>query len=255
MATPHPSDQHILEKTVSALNNISHDRVVAGDGLSDARIAALANPATVSLLATSVDALAWHASDTHVRDGAAAAIRIAGEPMFALGAPTMGTVTTANSGGTLTNSTAYFYVVVPMDRNGNPGTPSAEGTVTTGSGGAGNAHVNTIPWTDPTGGFSFRVWKGTATGVYTSYKDVTDATSTTDPGSGYTSGSATTASLAAAAVGGYGLITDDMVDDARDAGSVNFATLRNAVADQHPSLSQTDCRALDNTHNVHAFVP
>jgi hypothetical protein len=156
MATPHPSDLPILEKAISALNNVSANRRVSGDGLGDADITGLANPGTVELLATAIDAFVWHASDMHVAKGAAAALRIAGEPMFAIAAPTIGNVTTADGGGTLADVTEFFYCVCAIDRNGNLSAPSAEDSVTTGN--VDDDSTNTIPWTESTGAMSYRVF-------------------------------------------------------------------------------------------------
>jgi hypothetical protein len=225
--------------TVAAINGTYTGRTITAGkmrvlkGLGDSDISGLSDPGTVSGLVSAIDAFSIHASDEHLRDMAVSALKLAAEPMFALNAPTIGTVTTATSGGALTNGT-YYYRVVAVDRNGKIGPASSEGSVTaTGT----NQSINTIPWTEPTstGGFTYRVYRGTTTGVYTRYQDVTDAATVNDTGSNFTTVvSETTATLAAAAVAGYGLLTEDMVDDARDAGSANFTTLRNAVADQHP---------------------
>ena len=123
--------------------------------------------------------------------------------------------------------------------------------------------MNTIPWTDVDGTFIVRVYASAAdgsgaTGVYTHYKDVTDATSTTDATTartGWTAEANTTATIAARAAAhtaGYGLVTEDMVDAARDAGSANFATLRNSISDQ--SSRGTAARTDDWASNA-PFIP
>lgn len=201
-------------------------------------IAGVSNPGTIDGLCDAIEAKSVHASDAWALTSVASALRIAGEPMFSLAAPTIGNVTTATSGGSLADNTAYYYRVVAVDVNGNLSLPSSEDDVTTGTPGT-NLNANTIPWTDSTGAFKIRVYRGTATGVYTFYKEVDDAASTTHVSdTGWTACSETTASLSAASgiygTGGFGLLTQDMVDDARDqTDNTNFTNLRNAVADQH----------------------
>lgn len=222
--------------------------------IDDATLTGLANPGTVSLLSTAILAKSVHKSDAHLRDAAAANLRLAAEPYVSMTPPTIGTVTTAVGGGAggLDDGLTIRYLLVGIDRNGNFTVASSEGSVATGTAGA-NDNVNTIPWTDTAGNFITRVYAGDpagggATGVYTHYKDVTDATSTTDATTartGWTAEANTAATIAAQAAlhtAGYGLVTDDMVDDARDAGSANFTTLRNAIADQNQrgTASRTD---------------
>jgi len=240
----HPSDVHILENAVRALNSANGDRTVAADGLGDADVAALSNPATVALLVTAVEALpGFHRADYPSRAVLGSAIELAGKQYAAMRPPTIGNVTTADSGGSLADSLTTYYVVCAKDANGNISVPSDEDSVATG-GAAGNDSTNTIPWTDVDGNFIVRVYRGTATGVYTFYRDVTDATSTTHVSdAAWTACTETTATLIANARAGVGMLTDDMVDNARDNGSVEFATLRNALADLHPALG-TGARTL-----------
>lgn len=222
--------------------------------IDDSTLTGLANPGTVALLSAAILAKSVHKSDAHLRDAAAANLRLAAEPYVAMTPPTIGTVTTAVGGGAggLDDALLIRYLLVGIDRNGNFTVASSEANVTTGSAGA-NDNVNTIPWTDTAGNFITRVYAGDpagggAAGVYTHYKDVTDALSTTDATTartGWTAEANTAATIAARAAlhtAGYGLVTDDMVDDARDAGSANFTTLRNAIADQNQrgTASRTD---------------
>lgn len=336
MATPHRSDQHILERTVGTLNRLNKSKVpkalsgtatatygsqavvassgafttelAVGDGImfsgdreqvykviiitdadnltidppfrgataasqtmigytgavDNAVVAGLANPGTVSLLSTAILAKSFHSSDKHLRDAAAANLRLAAEPMFSMSPPTIGTVTTAVGGGAggIDDGLTIYYLLVAIDRNGNFSVASSEASVTTGTAGA-NDNVNTIPWTDVAGNFTVRVYAGTAagggaSGVYTHYKDVTDATSTTDATTartGWTAEANTTATIAAQAAAhsaGYGLVTDDMVDDARDAGSANFATLRNSISDQN---SRGTAARTDDYGTNSPFIP
>jgi hypothetical protein len=237
MAGIHPSDVHILENAIRALNSANGDRTVAADGLGDADVAALSNPATVALLVTAVEALpGFHRADYPSRAVLGSAIELAGKQFSTMRPPTIGTVTTAASGGSLADSLTTYYALCAVDANGNTSIPSSEGSVATG-GAAGNDSTNTIPWTDVDGNFIVRVYRGTASGVYTFYRDVTDAASTTHVSdAAWTACTETTATLTANARAGVGMLTDDMVDNARDNGSVEFATLRNALADQHPAL-------------------
>lgn len=232
--------------------------------IDDATLTGLANPGTVALLSTAILAKSFHVSDKHLRDAAAANLRLLAEPYTAMTPPTIGTVTTAIGGGAggIDDGLTIYYLLVGIDRNGNFTVASAEASVTTGTAGA-NDNVNTIPWTDTAGNFITRVYAGTAagggaSGVYTHYKDVTDALLTTDATTartGWTAEANTTATIAAQAAlhtAGYGLVTDDMVDDARDAGSANFTTLRNAISDQN--ARGTAARTDDYATNA-PFIP
>lgn len=246
MGVIHNSDVPILENAIRALNSANGDRTVSADGFGDADVAALSNPATVALAATAIEALAgFHRADCPSRAVLGAAVRLAGKQYRTMSPPTIGNVTTAIGGGAggLDDGLTIYYAVAAVDANGNVSIPSAEDSVATGTAGA-NDNVNTIPWTEVAGNFIIRVYASAAdgsgsAGVYTHYKDLaTDVTSTTDATTvrtGWTAQANTTAGITAAARAGVGMITDDMVDDARDASL--FSTLRNAVADQHPSLS------------------
>lgn len=228
--------------------------------IDNSTLSGLANPGTVALLNTAILAKSVHVSDVHLRNAAAANLRLAAEPFFSMSPPTMGNVTTAASGGTLVDSATIYYILVAIDLNGNFTVASAEDSVATG-GAAGNDSVNTIPWTDVGGNFTVRVYASAAdgtgaTGVYTHYKDVTDGTSTTDATAirtGWTAEANTAATIAARAAAytaGYGLVTDDMVDDARDAAL--FSTLRNAISDQNSR--GTAARTDDYATNA-PFIP
>ena len=232
--------------------------------VDNATLTGLANPGTVALLNTAILAKSVHVSDNHLKVAAAANLRLAAEPFFAMSPPTIGTVTTAVGGGAggIDDGLAIRYILQAIDLNGRFTTASSEASVTTGTAGA-NDNVNTIPWTDVGGNFVVRVYAGDpagggAAGVYTHYKDVTDGASTTDATTartGWTAEANTTATIAARAAlatAGYGLVTDDMVDDARDAGSANFATLRNAISDQNSrgTAARTDDYATNSP-----FVP
>lgn len=228
MATPHPSDLHILENVIGALNDLN------GYGLTDAAMAALTNPATVDIMTTAINAIGTiHKSDEHHRTFGVAAINLAElGPSYRIAAPTIGALVLADVGGTLPDSTVYYYAVVAVDENGKLSYPSAEASQDTGTGGNPDEHTITVPWTEATGGFTYRVFRGTSAGVYTRSQDVSDAATVTDTGANFTTVVSTTlAALQAGLDAYYSFITDDMVDDARDAGT--FASLRNAVADQH----------------------
>jgi hypothetical protein len=66
----------------------------------------------------------------------------------ALAATTLGAITAASGSGTLNASTTYYYTVVPLTTSG-IGPASAEGSVTTGSG--GNTYTVTVPYSGVTG--------------------------------------------------------------------------------------------------------
>lgn len=256
------NDNLVIEPAFRGATAASQAMIGYTGVIDDATLSGLANPGTVSLLSAAILAKSVHASDAHLKVAAAANLRLAAEPFFAMSPPTIGNVTTAvPGGGTLADAGTFYYAVQAIDRNGVGTVLSSEDSVVTGSGG-GNDNVNTIPWTDVGGNFTVRVWASAAagngaSGVYTHYKDVTDGVSTTDATvlrTGWTAQAATTASINAASVAaggsGFGLVTDDMVDDARDAAL--FSTLRNAISDQNSrgTAARTDDYATNSP-----FVP
>jgi hypothetical protein len=87
---------------------------------------------------------------------------------------TMTTVSTATatSGGTLPDSTTYYFRVAPVTYDGEQ-LASAEATQATGSGGAGNAHTITLSFTAYTGAIWYKVYMGTASGSLTLKRIVT----------------------------------------------------------------------------------
>lgn len=112
---------------------------------------------------------------------------------------TMGTVTgaTATSGGSLPDSTTYYFRVAPVTWNGEE-LASAEVSQATGSGGAGNAHTITLSFTAYTGALYYKVYMGTSTGSLT-LKRIFSAS--TYDGSGTITAAATSVTITAATAG------------------------------------------------------
>ena len=140
-------------------------------------------------------------------------------PMATPGVVSGSNITTATSGGSLTNSTAYYFKFVAVDADGNLSIPSAEMTKTTGSGGAGNAHTITLKnLTQVNGAASYRIYVATTSGDFTlGYFTVTKAnlegsTGGTYTGQSLTAGTIPTGATATAKING---ITDDDVAAAK----------------------------------------
>lgn len=235
MATPAPGDIQILRNCILALINAHDNRTVSGDGLTDAKVAAI-SPATVAGLCTTITNLAgYHAADVAPdKTLSVSAIRIASAPMFPL-PPVTSPAAAAAAGGSLADDT-YYYAIAQVDADGNVGPLSAEVNATT----SGTDNTVDISWTVGVGASSFIVYKGTATGVYTNYQAVSGSTTATvsDTGANFT-GTVTTAPTAAGSSNaGYGLITDQMVQLAVTAGL--YSTLYDAVAAQDsPATTST----------------
>lgn len=114
---------------------------------------------------------------------------------------TMGTVTpsTATSGGSLPDSTTYYFRVAPVTYNGEE-LASAEVSQATGSGGAGNEHTITLTFAAVTGALYYKVYMGTSTGVAnTTLKRIVPAW--TYDGSGTLSAAATSIVITSATKG------------------------------------------------------
>lgn len=81
---------------------------------------------------------------------------------------TVGTVTgaTATSGGTIPDSTTYYFRVAAITINGET-IASAEMNQASGSGGAGNAHTITLSFTPISGAYRYKVYAGSASGSLT----------------------------------------------------------------------------------------
>lgn len=80
-----------------------------------------------------------------------------------LSTPTADTFVLADSGGTLPDSTTYYYRVSAINAQGET-LAFAEVSQATGTGGAGNAHTITVKWLEVTGASGYRVY-GRATGA------------------------------------------------------------------------------------------
>jgi hypothetical protein len=79
--------------------------------------------------------------------------------------PTLSTPTAATTGGTLTDSTPYYYTVYAVNNSGS-GAQSTEKTVTTGASG-GNTNSITLTWSRSQGAVQYVVCRGATTGTET----------------------------------------------------------------------------------------
>lgn len=80
-----------------------------------------------------------------------------------LSAPVNDTFTTASTGGTLLDSTAYYYRVAAVNASGGTSLASTETSITTGPPGT-NANTVTVKWLAVTGATSYKVYGRTTGG-------------------------------------------------------------------------------------------
>lgn len=95
-----------------------------------------------------------------------------------LAAPVQAAAGTATSGGTLTDSTTYYYVVTAVDFNGVESVVSNEISKATGNSG-GNTNTITVNWAVVAGTQKYRVYRGTATGAQSVVYEVSGGASIT----------------------------------------------------------------------------
>ena len=98
-------------------------------------------------------------------DGHPFKVRMAGIGNAAaqLAAPVNDTFTSANSGGTLADNTAYYYRVAAVNAQGGTSLASTETSITT-SGTGGGAHTVTVKWIAVTGAVTYKVYGRTTGG-------------------------------------------------------------------------------------------
>lgn len=102
--------------------------------------------------------------------------------------------TAFTSGGSVADGT-YYYVVSTVDSNGTESAKSPEvSKVVSGGGGSGRVDLT---WTAVTGASTYRIYRGTATGVHTIYYS-SGTNSYSDTGGASTAGTPKTGTLAAA---------------------------------------------------------
>lgn len=92
-----------------------------------------------------------------------------------------GDYSTATSGGALSDSTTYYYVVTAVDYNGVESVASSETSKATGNSGS-NVNTITATWTAVAGAQKYRVYRGTSAGAENVVYEVTGATSYVDTG-------------------------------------------------------------------------
>jgi hypothetical protein len=223
-----------------ALENCKYALDLAnGFGLDDTAVGAITSTGTVTKLLAAIAALPllakYQGNAQSLRD-ITDTITEAAKPFVPL--PAVGTVTptlhNSSGTGTLPNSTTYYYRVTAVDSAGLESLPSPQASQATGSTGTADAHDVALAWTAIAGASSYRVYISTTSGVFTGGYVAAASNS-------YTHNSPTLTSLltvknlpiAGDALGKKGFITDAMVETARAAGT--FASLLNAVADQHPT--------------------
>lgn len=93
----------------------------------------------------------------------------------ALGAPTQLAPSTSTTGGTLPATTPYYFKIVATNASGST-LPSAEETITTGSGSTNSIDLS---WNAIPGATGYEVWFGTAAGAETEYFAVNGGATTT----------------------------------------------------------------------------
>lgn len=243
MATPMPGDIQTLRNCLLALQDARATRTFTGDGLTDAKIAAL-SPATVASLITAINALpGFHAADVQPdRMFSSAAIQIASGPMFPMPGVTSPSAT-KGAGGALAANT-YYYVICQVDQDGNWGPKSSEVNATTET---TNLTIN-LAWTIGVGASSFIIFRGTTSGTYTKQQAVTGSTTAAYADAGATFATNVTTQPSATGSAYYGLITDQMVQLATTAGL--YSTLYDAVGAQDSPARTTTAPLVAYKHSV-----
>jgi hypothetical protein len=111
-----------------------------------------------------------------------------------LAAPVQSAPATATAGGTLAAAT-YYYVVTALNANGQTLKSNEQSIITTGT-----TSTNTVNWGAVTGATAYRIYRGTATGVYGGYIEVGAVTTFADTGAALTAGSPPAANNTAGAL-------------------------------------------------------
>ena len=130
----------VLESLLSALNELPNNVNIAGDGLTDAKIAAITSPGTVAKLRTAILALPWPEHRKAARDFIISALDDGASPIIRFGAPTVTSSTGSTTGGSLATGT-YQIKVTAFDRLGIESAPSIETTGNVASGSTGSIPV------------------------------------------------------------------------------------------------------------------
>lgn len=174
MGELHITEKNYIRFGVSSLNH------AFGAGLTDVRVAAI-SPADIDGLKAAIVGIATaHEVERsfllrHISQMVQKLFDLT-KPMATPVGPSGGNFTTATSGGSLLDNTAYFFRITAIDRFGNESLPSAEITKTTGA--AAGADDNTITLKNVAavdGAASYRVYTSLTTAVYTGYQAVTKA--------------------------------------------------------------------------------
>lgn len=121
--------------------------------------------------------------------GAVTDAQIQWDSTVLLSFPTLTSVTTSTTGGTLAAGT-YFYVVTAIFPQGESTKSNELSVVTTGT-----TSSNTINWTAVTGATGYRIYRGTTTGGQNVYYSVGAVTTYLDTNAASTGGSPPTTTL------------------------------------------------------------
>ena len=228
----------VLEAAITAMNRANNDLYTAGDGLSDAAVAAISSKGTVDKLLALILTFPWAERNHPHKDFIYSALYLAANPIFPL-VTTVTSATGATTGGSLAAGT-YEVRVTSFDRFGRESAPSVAITSTVASGSTGSIPV-IMPSTP--GAERFRVYYSNLNGVAGSEDRYLESAAGAAISGSPATVTITTVTVAGSVVAGtppsvnnagFGYLTDLMVETAQVAGSGNFALLRNALADQHP---------------------
>jgi hypothetical protein len=85
----------------------------------------------------------------------------------AMTSPTISAHSSANSGGTLSYNTTYYYEITAVDATGGETTPSAQVTQATAASPATNTYTITLTWAPITGAAAYHIYRSTTSGTYT----------------------------------------------------------------------------------------
>lgn len=142
-------------------------------GLDDTAVGAI-SPSTVAGIKTALDALVVHETNKNYIRQIKNAVQRLSEfqyPMLTPTTPSGSNVTTATTGGSLDDSTTYYFRISAIDQDGNESLASTEGSKATGAAGAANDNTITLKnLTQIVGAASYRVYFSDTSDTYTGYQ-------------------------------------------------------------------------------------